>query len=88
MQPTRRRLAGGVPSATEGQPIVIPVKSRWEYKMKGRRFEGENLWKFLEVSDEEKEKISVGSGLLVEKIREKDLKVIKSALYKNKRETP
>ena len=75
----RRRLAGGVPSVAERQPTVVPVKSHQKYEAKGRKFEGGNLRKFLGVSDEEKEKISVGSGVKVEKICEKDLKMIKSA---------
>ena len=78
-----RRLAGGVSSAAEGQPTVIPAKSHLKYEAKERRFKGESLWKFLGVSGEEKEKISVGSRVWIEKIREKDLKVIKSALYKS-----
>ena len=56
---------------------MILVKSRWKYETKGRRFERGNLWKFLGVSDKEKEKILIGSRVWVEKIHEKDLKVIK-----------
>ena len=66
-------------SVAERQSTVVPVKSHRKYEAKGRRFEGGNLWKFLGVSNKEKEKILVGIGVKVEKIRGKDLKVIKLA---------
>ena len=57
----RRKSKRGVLNATEERPIVALVRSRQKCEAKGRKFEGERFWKFLGVSDEEREKISIGS---------------------------
>ena len=68
----RRKSKEGVSNAAEEQPAVTLVESRQKYEANGRKFEGGRFWTFLAVSDEKREKISIGSEVWVEKIHEKD----------------
>ena len=59
---TLTKLKAIVMHAAKEQPTMM-LKSYRKYETKGRRFEDENLWKFLGVSNEERKKISVGYGV-------------------------